>query len=79
MLWWDAKGRLRRVERGDVTEEYVYAYDGSRALKLTTEDGETSVVRYIDADLEERDGRLLRYVFVGEQRVARLDAAPTPQ
>ncbi len=74
VLGWDAKGRLQRVARGDVTEEYVYAYDGSRALKLTTEEGETSVVRYIDSDVEERDGHLVRYVFVGEQRVARLNA-----
>ena len=74
LLSWDAKGRLRRVERDDVTEEYVYAYDDSRALKRTTEDGETRVVRYIDDDVEERDGRLVRYVFVGEQRVARLNA-----
>jgi hypothetical protein len=75
VLRWDAKGRLRRVEREGVIEEYVYAYDGSRAVKFTTADGETRVVRYIDSDVEERNGHLVRFVFVGEQRVARLNVA----
>jgi RHS repeat-associated protein len=72
-LEWDAKGRLSRVERGDVVEEYVYDYADSRALKRTTRGEETTVVRYIDDDVEERDGKLIRYVLLGEQRVARLD------
>jgi hypothetical protein len=38
-LTWDAKGRLARVERGDVVEEYVYAHDATRAIKRTRPTG----------------------------------------
>ncbi|HMA95105.1 MAG TPA: RHS repeat-associated core domain-containing protein [Polyangiaceae bacterium] len=73
-LSWDAKGRLARVVRAGVTEEYVYGYDNNRALKKTTKsDGTVELTRYIAEDIEERDGNLIRYAFLGEQRLARLD------
>ncbi|HEX9298209.1 MAG TPA: FG-GAP-like repeat-containing protein, partial [Polyangiaceae bacterium] len=72
-LTWDAKGRLIRVERGDIVEEYTYAYDGARAIKTTVHAGTPDVTRYIDKDVEERGGRLLRYTFLGDERIARLD------
>jgi RHS repeat-associated protein len=73
-LTWDAAGRLKRVERDGVVEEYVYAYDGARAIRQTKQGGRTEEARYIDRDAEERGGRLVRYVFLGDQRLVRLDA-----
>ena len=70
---WDAKGRLSRIVRGNVVEEYVYGHDDSRAIKLTTTDGKTETTRYIDKDVEERSGSLVRYAYLGDQRLARLD------
>jgi RHS repeat-associated protein len=70
---WDAKGRLAKVERGKVIEEYVYAHDDSRAIKRTTTDGKTETTRYIEKDVEERNGTLVRYVYLGDERLARLD------
>jgi RHS repeat-associated protein len=75
-LSWDAKGRLVKIVRGEVTEEYVYDHADVRALKRTTRGGVTETVRYIAKDAEERDGKLVRYVFLGEQRIARLDSLP---
>jgi RHS repeat-associated protein len=57
-----------------VVEEYVYAYDDERVIKRTTKDGVTTTARYAEQDVEERAGTLVRYVFVGDQRIARLDA-----
>ncbi len=57
---WDAKGRLAEVTKGDSAESYVYAFDGSRAEKLS-ESGDIRV-RYISGDAEERDGKLIRYL-----------------
>ncbi len=70
---WDAKGRLSKVMRGNIVEEYVYGHDDSRAIKLTTTDGKTETTRYIDKDVEERNGHIVRYAYLGDQRVARLD------
>lgn len=58
-LHWDAKGRLARVERGEVGEEYVYGFDDMRAVKTTTRDGNKDVIRYIDDDVEERNGAII--------------------
>jgi len=70
---WDAKGRLAKVTRGTVVEQYIYGHDDTRAVKLTTVDGKTEVTRYIEKDVEERNGALVRYAFLGEQRLAPLD------
>ncbi|HMA97346.1 MAG TPA: hypothetical protein VKP30_31890, partial [Polyangiaceae bacterium] len=73
-LSWDVKGRLAHVVRAGVTEEYVYGYDNNRALKKTTKsDGTVELARYIAEDIEERNGNLIRYAFLGEQRLVRLD------
>jgi RHS repeat-associated protein len=74
-LTWDVKGRLSTVVRGDVTEEYVYGHDDRRVLKKTTTGDKTELTRYIAEDVEERDGALVRYVFLGEQRLARMGDA----
>ena len=73
ILEWDAKGRLARVVRGPIVEEYTYAYDDVRAIKRTSQNGATSETRYIAEDAENRDGKLVRYVFFDGQRLARLD------
>ncbi|MFZ5896840.1 MAG: toxin TcdB middle/N-terminal domain-containing protein [Myxococcota bacterium] len=73
-LTWDAKGRLVRVEREGTIEEYAYAFDDARAIKTTSiAAGGTSTVRYLGSDVEVRDGKLVRYVSFGTERVARLD------
>ena len=73
-LTWDAKGRLQRVVTADAVEEYIYDYEDRRVLKTTQHSEQTSEVRYVDVDVEYRNGRLVRYAFAGEHRIARLDS-----
>ena len=74
-LTWDAKGRLSKVTRGDTEETYFYGHDDERILKITKTQGQSEVTRYIDKDIEERNGQLVRYAIIGGQRTVRLDAA----
>ncbi len=69
-LEWDARGRLSRVVRGDVSETYTYDFLGRRIEKVTTDAGETSRVRYIDGDVEVRNGQLHRFAMLGRERIA---------
>ena len=71
---YDARGRLERVTRGEVVEEYVYGYDGARAIKSVARNGTTSSQTfYVDRDVEVRNGGVVRYVFLGDERLVRLD------
>ncbi|MDX2088288.1 MAG: SpvB/TcaC N-terminal domain-containing protein [Kofleriaceae bacterium] len=75
---WDARGRLARVERGDLVEEYVYGYDGARTEKVTRRGDVETTTRYVDRDVEVRDELLTRYVFVGPHRAVQLDSRRPP-
>jgi RHS repeat-associated protein len=76
---WDAKGRLARVQTPEVTEEYVYDHADRRVIKSTTEQGQSVITRYVDEDVEERDGKMIRYVVLNKKRIARLGASsPAP-
>lgn len=71
---WDAKGRLAEAVRGSVTEHYAYDFENRRVEKVVRRGGrEVQRVRYVAGDVEERDGKLVRYVASGELRIARLD------
>ena len=72
-LEWDARGRLSRVTRGHTVEEYVYGFDDMRVIKRTVVSGRVQETRYIDRDVEERNGHLIRYAFLGSHRAIRLD------
>lgn len=75
---WGTDGRIASVERAGIVEHYIYDYEGRRAEKQTVVNGRTSVTRYPDADVEVRDGGIIRYVMLGDRRVARLDSVPRP-
>ncbi len=61
-LQWDAKGRLASVQRGDIAESYTYRFSGARAEKTTIDGDKTTITRSIAGDVEERDGKLIRYL-----------------
>ncbi|MDQ3036201.1 MAG: hypothetical protein M3Q72_10550 [Actinomycetota bacterium] len=75
-LEWNADGRLMRVMRDGIVEEYVYGFDHERVLKRTITTTGTEGTRYIDRDVEERAGGLVRYVFLGTERIVRVDDVP---
>ncbi len=69
---WNPLGQLVRVVTPKGTTEYAYDYTGQRASKRVIASGKELQTHYIDKVAEIRDGKLLKYVFMGDARVARL-------
>lgn len=67
-LTWNSGGQLAKVKTAQGTTEYTYDYAGRRALKKV---GSATTV-YLDKYAELRDGRLIKYVYAGELRLARI-------
>lgn len=75
---YDPRGELRKVETAEATTEYLYDYEGLRTVKrVRSAAGEKETI-YLDKFSEIRDGKLWKYVFVGDQRVARLADGDLP-
>ena len=69
---WDYKDRITTVENGTKTAQYVYDYSDTRKAKTVTDsfDDSTASTLYIDKFSEIRDGRLIKYVYAGNDRIA---------
>ncbi len=67
---YDPRGQLQRVEGNGAITELTYDYEGQRAVKVVRKGSETHRTVYLDA--EERDGKLVKYVFSGDTRLARI-------
>lgn len=72
---WDAQGRVSGITGPTVSEVYVYDYLGRRVEKRESGGERPSVVRYIDNDVEVRDGQLHRYVMLGSERLADMSSS----
>ncbi|MFZ5442533.1 MAG: toxin TcdB middle/N-terminal domain-containing protein [Myxococcota bacterium] len=72
---WDPRGELRKVETEEATTEYLYDYTGQRTLKRVTRGGTSHQTLYLDKYSEVRDGALVKYVYLGEARIARVGGA----
>ncbi|MCP4110531.1 MAG: RHS repeat-associated core domain-containing protein, partial [Desulfobacteraceae bacterium] len=73
-LSWDFRDRLVSLEKGTTKADYVYDYSDTRKKKtVTNSDSSTSEVLYIDKFSEIRDGRLIKYVYAGNSRIARAE------
>ena len=74
-LSWDYKDRLISLKKDTKTAGYVYDYTDTRKKKTVTDsaDGNTSEAVYIDKFSEIRDGKLIKYVYAGNSRIARSD------
>jgi RHS repeat-associated protein len=72
---WDARGELRKVATPEATTEYLYDYEGLRTVKRVRTAGGVHETLYLDRFSEVRDGKLWKYVYVGDQRVARIAEA----
>jgi hypothetical protein len=68
----EGKNRLTPCATTD-EDARVGAGPDERVIKQTTKEGSTTTVRCVDENVEERGGKVVRYVFVRDQRVARLD------
>lgn len=72
-LTWDYKDRLTSIANGTATAQYVYDYTGTRKKKVAHDikNNTESEALYIDKLSEVRDGKLVKYVYAGSNRVAR--------
>jgi RHS repeat-associated protein len=65
------------LSNDEVTAQYIYDYGDVRRRKTVTDIGSGATVHtfYIDKFSEIRDGKLLKYVYAGNNRIARSDVA----
>ena len=75
-LTWDFKDRLVTVKSGLVTTDYTYDHKNRRVIKHVKSSNNgtltESVVQYVDQRYEVRDKIPVKYVFAGQNRVARV-------
>jgi hypothetical protein len=62
------------VVKGETTETYTYDHADARAAKVTTTGKTEETTRYIAGDVEERGGKLIKYVYLGDKRLARFES-----
>lgn len=74
-LFWDSKDRLIGLSNNAVTAQYIYDYSDMRKKKtvMDSASGTTATTSYIDKFSEIRNDKLLKYVYAGNNRIARSD------
>lgn len=75
-LIWNTQQRLEQVQgkstKGDdVHAVYGYDYQGQRRYRSAQINGKRLTSVYLSQDSELRDGRLIKYLFLGDHRIAR--------
>ncbi len=73
-LAWDYRDRLTGITKDAMKADYLYDYSDTRKKKSVSDgDGPTSEVVYVDKFSEIRDGKLVKYVYAGNSRAARIE------
>ncbi|QTA90622.1 toxin TcdB middle/N-terminal domain-containing protein [Desulfonema magnum] len=73
-LSWDFRDRLAGLKKGTTSADYLYDYSDTRKRKTVTDsEGATNEVLYIDKYSEIREGNLIKYVYAGNSRIARIE------
>ena len=76
-LTWDHKDRLIALTNGATRADYFYDYTGRRIFKTVSASNQPpGIVVYIDKFSEIRNDRLTKYVYAGNNRIARSDSSP---
>ena len=70
---WNFKNRLTAVTNEDTYATYYYDYKGIRKKKQVQNEKTQWNVYYIDEFSEVRQGKLLKYIYVGKNRIACFD------
>jgi RHS repeat-associated protein len=75
-VWNDADELVSVARAGEGSMDSVFGSEGVRRVRVERHaDGTTTTTRFVDAWSEERDGKLLRYIVHGGQRVVQLGDA----
>lgn len=69
---WNPAAQLTRVTTEKGITEYVYDYTGQRAVKRVRASGKDEETLYLDKFVEQRGGQLIKNVYLGDARVARI-------
>jgi RHS repeat-associated protein len=77
-MTWDPKDRLSTATEAGVEHLHTYDYASKRTIHSVTKDGSTRRTYYIDDVSEFRDGRLVKYIYVGSEKVARSEFSGQP-
>lgn len=77
-LTWDPKDRLSGASEDGSIHQYRYDHASKRSIHAVTKGGQTRLTYYIDDVSEYRDGRLVKYIYVGSEKVARSDFSREP-
>lgn len=73
-MQWDPKDRMIASSENGVMNVFAYDHSSRRAVHTATKNGaETARTYYVDDVSEFRDGRLVKYIYVGKEKVARAD------
>jgi RHS repeat-associated protein len=73
-LSWDFRDRLTGISKGAMKADYVYDYSDTRKKKTVSDaEGSASEAVYVDKYSEIREGRLVKYVYAGNSRAARIE------
>jgi RHS repeat-associated protein len=78
VMTWDPKDRLSTATEAGVEHLHTYDYASKRTIHSVTKDGSTRRTYYIDDVSEFRDGRLVKYIYVGSEKVARSEFSGQP-
>ncbi|MGB7996333.1 MAG: RHS repeat-associated core domain-containing protein, partial [Photobacterium halotolerans] len=71
---WDHQNRLASVKNSTHQATYAYDYKNQRRLKqVKDKQGKTSAVIYISQDVEIREGKMVKFVRLGNHRIAKSD------
>ena len=70
---WDYNDRLIGVSDDTIKAKYLYDYNGIRTKKQVLNGNKQLDILYIDKFSEVRHGKLLKYVYVGMNKVSRFD------
>ncbi|QUJ67514.1 VCBS repeat-containing protein [Photobacterium sp. GJ3] len=76
---WDHQNRLASVKNTTHQATYAYDYNNQRRVKqVKATQGKTSTVFYISQDVEIRDGQMVKFVRLGNHRIAKSDQTGGP-
>ena len=70
---WDFRDRLIRVQKGETDTHYVYDHGGQRIIKKVKDGNREKTTLYVSNDYEIREGKIIKHVFAGNRRVARIE------
>lgn len=72
---WDIKNRIESAYESGTSVKYLYDHNNIRKVKSVTDNAGTLYDLHVDNFSEYRDGKLIKYVYAGDNRLARSSAA----